>query len=93
MRAAAEEWWPAAAATADFAYWTLAMCWACEQQPADTVDETSWSRTELERFCRVTTSLAGAVRTGTQPPDLDPMPVHGFAELASVRDCLHPVND
>jgi len=93
MRAAAEELWPAVVATADFAYRTLAMCWACEQQSADTAGETSWSRTELERFCGVTASLAGAVRTGTQPQDLDPMPVHGFAELALVRDCLHPVND
>jgi uncharacterized membrane protein YccC len=92
-RAAAEELWPAAAATENFAYRTLAMCWVCEQHAADMAEETPWSRTELERFCRVTASLAGAVRTGTQPADLDPMPVHGFAELALVRDCLHPVND
>ena len=93
LRAAAEELWPAVAATEDFAYRTLAMCWVCEQHAEGTAAETTWSRTELERFCRVTGSLAGAVRTGTQPPDLDPMPVHGFAELALVRDSLHPVND
>jgi uncharacterized membrane protein YccC len=91
LRGAAEELWPAVAATEEFAYRTLAMCWAYGQQ--STTAETSWSRAELERFQRVTASLAAAARTGAQPQGLDPMPVHGSAELALVRACLHPVND
>ncbi|HET7668489.1 MAG TPA: FUSC family protein [Mycobacterium sp.] len=90
LRNTAEELWPAVAATEDFAYRTLAMCWVCERQ---STGETPWPQTELERFQRVTADLAAAIRTGAHPQDLGPMPVHGATELAMVRDCLHPVND
>jgi uncharacterized membrane protein YccC len=90
LRAAAEGLWPAIAATANFAYRTLAMCWAAEHQASD---QTRWSQTELDRFRCAIVGLADAVRTGTEPQNVDQLPTHGGAELAMVRHCLQSVND
>jgi uncharacterized membrane protein YccC len=85
-RAIAERLWPALAATEDLAYRTLAMCWAAERQPVS--DQKPWPPTEIDRFQLAATGLADAVRTGTAPRQLAPLPTHGADELALVRDCL-----
>jgi uncharacterized membrane protein YccC len=91
QRATAEALWPVVAATEDFAYRTLAMCWTCERRPEG---EKPWPRTEVDRFQAVTTQLADAVRTGTPPAGAEPLPIHASAELAQLRDSLPAgVND
>jgi uncharacterized membrane protein YccC len=87
-RDAAERLWPAVAATEDFAYRTLAECWAREQHGAAGEIDNHWTAMDLERFEAVTTTLADAVRTGRPAHGIGPLPKHGSAELAQVRDTL-----
>jgi uncharacterized membrane protein YccC len=86
-RAAAERLWPAVAATEDFAYRTIALCWVCERQAASN-GEKHWSGTELEHFQSIAAQLAHAVRTGRPPDESEPLPLHAAEELAQVRDAL-----
>jgi hypothetical protein len=85
QREAAERLWPAVAATEDFAYRTLAMCWEFERDPGR---PDRWPNGELEHFKAVVARLAGAVRTGVVPQQSEPLPAHGAVELAAVRDTL-----
>jgi uncharacterized membrane protein YccC len=86
QRDAAERLWPAVSATEDFAYRTLAMCWAHEQHTAGL--DILWPEGQLERFKSVVADLADAVRHDRRPLDPGPLPSHGAGELAAVRDTL-----
>lgn len=83
----AERMWPALVAAEDLSYRTLAMCWLGERH-ARAGEVIRWPDGELGRFEAVATALARAVRTGTRPAGLEPLPQHGSRELAALRDSL-----
>ena len=47
-----------------------------------------WLDGDLQRFETAASDLARAVRTGSRPTGLDPLPQHGATELAALRDSL-----
>ncbi|MGY0618747.1 FUSC family protein [Lysobacter sp. A378] len=91
QRRAAEHSWPAIAATERLAYRTLSACWSLEHLAGDAACEAAASMFPADGEARVhqaLDTLAGAVRDGSTPPSLPPMPSVLEAELRNLRECL-----
>jgi uncharacterized membrane protein YccC len=90
-RTSAERMWPAVVATEQLAYRTLAACWAMERvgggEAAHRLGQSLFGPGGVDRFTAAVEELAGAVRTGSAPPSLEPSPFGG-AEMTTLRDSL-----
>jgi uncharacterized membrane protein YccC len=88
QRRAAEQAWPAIAATQRLAYRTVAECWRLERTSAPSVAETAEMATYFAEVQVAVRAPADAMREGRRPPVLTITPGALSDELRGVRDAL-----
>jgi uncharacterized membrane protein YccC len=91
-RTSAERMWPAVVATEQLAYRTLAACWAMERggggETAHRLGQSLFGPAGVDRFMAAVEELAGAIRTGSAPPNLGELSPFGAAEMTTLHDSL-----
>jgi uncharacterized membrane protein YccC len=88
QRRAAEQAWPAIAATQRLAYRTAAECWRLERASAPSATGSAQMATQFVDMQEAVGATADAVREGRKPPLLTIAPGPLSDELRGVRDAL-----